>query len=250
MLGAVAFGMLAVVACLALCKLLLSAQATPIAALARTRSLILWTQPLIYLVTGLIVGEANRRSGPLYAPLVGLFLASFGWLVMRRQGGLASDPTVLGQMGATGVLFGLAGAITAPLLHRRAKALVCALILGGLLAFGWSLLNLGSVSGQAQQDRLDLAPDGTLRTETVAVPGARIVLLGARAGVELYATVSDEFGRFQITRVPSGRYSLRASVPPPGDGLAATELQVRGLLGGDTEPQTLTLTPEPPARNR
>ena len=236
------FGMLAVVVCVLLLRVLLGKQATQAAALTRMHSYLHWTQPFIYLGAGLMAGFADRRSGPLHAPVVGLLVASFAWLLVRRQDLLPADPALVGYMLATGVLLALLGALIAPLVQRKAAAVVIALLLLGAVSFLFALLNLGSVCGEVQQVVAERAGGGTISRQTRPVAGARVALLDEARGVELYSTVADGQGRFCMDRVPTGRYSLRAWGVGPEGGLVDTAVAVRRLIAGGTPFQTVTLS--------
>jgi hypothetical protein len=241
LLGAAVLGMLGVVVTLALLSVLVGAQATPAAALSRMRTFLYWSQPFIYLGAGVIAGAGSRRWGAVHAPVVGVFLASVGWLLVRRRDLLPPDPTLVGYMFAAGGLFALVGGLTAPLLREKATLAVVALVAVGLGAFAYAYVNLGAVSGQVQREVTEPAEGTTVATGTVPVSGVRVALVDNATGTELYATVSDVLGRYSISKVPRGTYTLRAwDTLGPGAPVDSTVTVQRSLTGG-TPWQTIAL---------
>ncbi len=240
LLVAVTGGVVGVVLSLLAFTALTGPQATEAGTLARVASYVLWTQPFIYVMSGLLAGVGDRRWGPVRAPIIGVFLASMCWFMLRQRALLPSEPNILAYLLPAGALFTLGGAMVAPLVRRFISTLVSAIIVIGIVAFLVAYLNLGSISGQVTREVISRAQGMTMSMDTVPVSGARVALLDAEQQTTLYLTSTGANGRYHISHVPIGRYTLR--VWDPTSPTIITEMvQVDRSITGGTRWQTVAL---------
>ena len=123
--AALVVGLLGVMISLWAYKSLMGPQATHAAALRRMADFLYWTQPFIYLAAGLIAGRGDPKGGPMRAPVIGLFLAAAGYLLVRRLGLLPPDSSIPGYMITAGALFGLGGPVWPPAGDHTARRSGC-----------------------------------------------------------------------------------------------------------------------------
>jgi hypothetical protein len=206
-------GLLAVLLSLVAFNILVSGQATRQAVLSRVGSYMLWTQPFIYIMAGLLAGARDSRWGPLRAPVIGLFLASMGWLLLTRQNMLPTEVNIVAYLLTAGALFALVGAMIAPLIKEHVGKAVTLIVALGMVAFVWSFLNLGSISGEVQREVIERAQGTTTAMKTVGVPGADVALVDTESGDILYTARTGSSGRYHISGVPIGEYTLKAWDP-------------------------------------
>lgn len=240
LLLSVLVGVIGVVVSLLAFRLLGSAQGTPEAAVARIGSYVLWTQPVIFIASGLLAGMRDPRWGPLRAPVIGLFLASLCWFLLRRQGLLPSQADILAWLLPAGALVALVGALVAPLLRDRVGTVIGALAALGVLAFIYAYLNLGAVSGQVTREVIQRASGMTTAMVTTPVPDARVALLAGPQGPVLYSTQTNASGRFLISGVPMKPYTLRVW-DPATPAIITDQVQVERAITGGTRWQTVSL---------
>lgn len=233
-------GVIAVVATLAAFRLLGGAQGTPAAAQVRIGSYVLWTQPFIYVMSGLLAGMRDARWGPMRAPVIGLFLASLCWFLLRRQDLLPSQPDILAYLLPAGALFTLFGALVAPLLRERVGAVIGLIVALGVAAFVYAYLSLGAVSGQVTREVIQRAAGMTTAMTTTPVASARVALLGGPEGPVLYSTQTNASGRFLISGVPMRQYTLRVW-DPATPAVISDEVQVERAITGGTRWKTISL---------
>lgn len=232
LLTAVVAGTIAMLISLLAFGALISDQATRQEELARTITLVYWSQPVVFIMAGLIAGAGDARWGPVRAPIIGVFLAAMCWVMLRRQQLLAPDANIMAYLLPAGAVFGLAGALLASVLRDRVSSAVGAMWVLGVVAFIWAYLNLGSISGVVQREVIQRGQDMTLAMDTVRVPDAPAALLQPGQGDVLYETKSSGNGRFHFRGVPLGEYTL--AVRDPIDGSTVTEKveAERAITGG------------------
>jgi len=220
-------------------------QATHEAALRRMADFIYWTQPFIYLGAGLIAGRGDPRGGPMRAPVIGLFLAAIGYLLVRRLNLLPPGSTVPGYMITAGALFALVGAVLAQLLGDHTYTAVGAVVLLGIVAYVAAYFNLGSVAGEVQREVVQRAEGMTVEMKTVNVPDVPVSLLDPENRVELYHTRSNQSGRFRFHKLPIGQYILH-TVEGYGLDRSVVEMRVTAdrTITGSTPWHTIALAPE------
>lgn len=233
-------GLIAVLVSLVAFNLLVGEEATQQAVLSRVASYVHWTQPFIYIMAGLLAGVRDSRWGPVRAPVIGLFLASMCWLLLTRQNLLPSEPNVVAYLLPAGALFSLLGALIAPLLKDYVSTAVGGIIVLGIAAFLWSLLNLGSISGPVQREIVERAAGMTTSMRTVRVPGADVALLDRESGAVLYVTRSSRSGYFRIGRAPIGEYVLRVE-DPDGPAVITQKVELERSITGGTRWQAVSL---------
>lgn len=233
-------GVIGVVASLLAFRVLGSAQGTPDAALVRIGSYVLWTQPFIYVASGLLAGMRDARWGPVRAPVIGLFLASLCWFLLRRQDLLPGHTDVLAYLLPAGALFTLFGALVAPLLKDRVGTIIGAIVALGVLAFIYAYLNLGAVSGQVTREVIQRAGGMTTAMTTTPVPSARVALLADPQGPPLYVTQTNASGRFLISGVPMRQYTLRVW-DPATPAVITDQVQVERAITGGTRWRSISL---------
>lgn len=239
-LVAIVGGVVGVVVSLMAFTVLSSPQATEAGTLERVASYVLWTQPFIYVMSGLLAGAGDRRWGPVRAPIIGVFLASMCWFMLRRRALLPSEPNILVYLLPAGALFALGGAMVAPLVRRFISVLVSATVIIGVVAFLIAYLNLGSISGQVTREVISRAQGMTMSMNTVPVPGARVALLDADQQTILYLTSTGASGRYHISHVPIGRYTLRVW-DPATSAVISESVEVDRTITGGTRWQTVAL---------
>jgi len=217
-------------------------QATHAEALRRMGSFIYWTQPFIYLAAGMLAGYSMPRGAAMRSPVVGLVLASFGWLLTRKVDLLPPDPNAVGFMLTAGALFALVGSLVSGLLRSHTPGVVAAMAGLGLLAWLGAYLNLGAVPGHCQQEVTQRADGMTTAMTTEPVPGVRVALLDPKDHTERYVTVSDDRGKFYFQRLPLGQYVLTAIYDgPTGRTVINKEIAVQRTIEGGTPPETIAL---------
>lgn len=233
-------GVIGVVLSLIAFRVLSGAQGTHQAELARIGPYILWTQPFIYVLSGLLAGARDARWGPVRAPVIGLFLASLCWFLLRRQALLPSEPDIPAYLLPAGALFALVGALVAPLLKDRVGTAVGAIVILGVLAFLYAYLNLGAVSGQVTREVIQRAAGMTTAMTTTPVANARVALLSDPEGAALYVTQTNVSGRFLISGVPIGEYTLRVW-DPATPAIITDRVRVERAITGGTRWKTISL---------
>ncbi len=221
---------------------LLGPQATHAAAVRRMGDFIYWTQPFVYLAAGLIAGRGDPRGGPMRAPVVGLFLAALGYLLVRRLDLLPPASTIPGYMIATGALFALVGAVLATLLGDHTSTAIWGLVLLGLIAYVVTYFNLASVAGRVQREVIERAQNMTIAMKTEPVPDVPLSLLDPEDRTELYVTRTNSGGRYLFSKVPPGDYLLH-TVHGYGQNQAVIEMRVQAArtITGDAPWQTIVL---------
>jgi len=232
LMTAVTAGAAAVLASVFAFNLLVGDAATQAAQHNLVVSYMYWSQPFIYVMAGLLAGVGDGRRGPIRAPVVGLLLASICWLMLRKQNLLPSEGNVVAWLMTAGALFALGGAMVAPLIKDYLGKAVAALVVLGIGAFVWTYLNLGTISGIAQRELITRAGGETRAMQTVPVPGAGVSLLDSENTTVLYTTETNNGGRYRISGVPIGKYTL--SVKDPVTQVVVTDaVQVdRSITGG------------------
>ncbi|MGD9496261.1 MAG: carboxypeptidase-like regulatory domain-containing protein [Armatimonadota bacterium] len=233
-------GLVSLFVSLLLYRALLGSQGTEAARLARVGSYMMWSQPLVYLIAGLIAAGRDPRWGPVRAPVIGLFLASCLWLLLRRQGLLPPDPTIIGYLFTAGALFSLFGALVAPPLGDRVGSAVIFLFLLGLTLFVWAYLNLGSISGQVTREVIQRAQGVTTAMTTTPVQAVRVALLDAQQEQVLYEAKTTSSGHYLISHVPIGSYRLRVW-DPLTPAVITQPVQVERSITGGTRWQAVAL---------
>ncbi len=241
LLTAVVGGGLAVLASLLAFNLLIGDQATEAARHARIASHLYWTQPIIYIMAGLIAAAEDSRWGPLRAPVIGLFLASVCWTLLRRQELLPAEVNILAYLLPAGALFGLLGALIAPLIKERVSTAVTAIVLLGLGAFVLAYLNLGAISGEVQREVIERAQGMTTAMRTVGVPDAKVALLDTDTGRVLYVSQTGRSGHFHISHVPIGDYHLRVWDPDHRPTVVTQPVEVDRAITGGKRWETVSL---------
>ena len=232
LLTSVMVGALVVIASVFAFGLLVGPGATREAELSRVTSFMYWTQPFIYVMAGLLAGSRDSRWGPVRAPIIGLLLASICWVMLRKQELLPSEGNVVAYLMTAGALFTLGGAMIAPLIRDYVGKAVGGLVLLGVVAFAWTYLNLGSISGVVQREHIVRIAGQAAKWETVAVPGAAVSLLDADGTTVLYSTTTNNGGRYQISGAPVGDYALRVKDPTTPAVLTEQVTLERSLTGG------------------
>jgi hypothetical protein len=232
LIGAVAAGVVAVLASILAFDLLVSDAATRAAEIERVVHYMYWSQPFIYIMAGLIAGSRDARWGPVRAPVIGLVLASLCWMALRKQNLLPPESDVVAWLLTAGALFCLGGAMIAPLVKDHVSRIVIGIFLVGILAFGWALLNLGSVSGKTQREVITRVAGQTRSMETVPVAGADVALLDDETGTPLYTTQTNSGGRYHFSGLPTGQYSLRVWDPATGAIVTDQVMVERTITGG------------------
>lgn len=242
LLLALVVGLLGVMISLWAYKSLMGPQATHAAALRRMADFIYWTQPFIYLAAGLIAGRGDPKGGPMRAPVIGLFLAAAGYLLVRRLGLLPPDSSIPGYMITAGALFGLVGAVLATLLGDHTGSAVWVLVGVGLIAYVAAYFGLASVAGRVQHEVIERAQGMTIAMKTEPVPDVPLSLLELDTRIELYSTRTNRGGRYLFSKVPPGDYLLRAE-HGYGRDRAVIEMRVQAArtITGDTPWATLVL---------
>ncbi|NLO07261.1 MAG: carboxypeptidase regulatory-like domain-containing protein [candidate division WS1 bacterium] len=240
LLVAVTGGTIAVLVSLVGFDLLVGPEATRPAVLGRVASFMYWTQPFIYIMAGLLAGVGDSRRGPVRAPVIGLFLASLCWLLLRKQELLPSEPDIIAYLLPAGALFALVGAMVAPLIRDHVGRAVAGIVIFGLAAFIWTYLNLGSVSGVVQREVIQRAEGMTMAMQTVPVPNARVALLNPQADTVLYVTQSGNQGHYRMGKVPLGQYALRVW-DPAGIAVITSMVEIERTITGGTRWQAVAL---------
>ncbi|MGC9319453.1 MAG: carboxypeptidase-like regulatory domain-containing protein [Armatimonadota bacterium] len=238
LLAATLGGLLAVMASLFGFSLLVNDQATEAEVMRRIAQYVYWSQPPTYVMAGLLAGARDPRRGPLQAPAIGLFLAAVCWLMLRRQGLLAPDTHIVAYLLPASALITLVGAIAAPLLQERAGTAVGVVIVLGVCAFIYAYLNLGAISGVVQREVIQRAGGMTTAMNTVPVANAPVVL--AEGNTVLYEATSNASGRFHISQVALGTYTLRVRDPITNRVVSQSAEVERSITGG-TKWQTVAL---------
>lgn len=213
LMTAVTAGAVAVLVSLLAFDLLVGESATRAAELERVASYMYWSQPFIYVMAGLLAGARDSRWGPVRAPVVGLVLAGICWMALRKQNLLPPQSDVVAWLMTSGALFSLGGAMIAPLIRDHIGRAVGGIILLGAIAFIWTFVNLGSISGVVQRDVITRVAGQATKWETVGVPGADVALLNPDRTVILYTVKTNNSGRYHFSGVPIGDYSLRVWDP-------------------------------------
>ncbi|MCD6361549.1 MAG: hypothetical protein J7M38_11895 [Armatimonadetes bacterium] len=245
LLTAVCAGLLGVIFSLWAYSSLVGPQATHAGAVRRMSDFIYWTQPFVYLGAGMLAGHGDRRGGPMRAPVIGLFLAAFGYLVVRRLDLLPPGSTIPSYMITAGALFALVGAVLATLIGERTNVVIGLLVLAGVVAYIVAYFNLGSVSGRAQHEVIQRAAGMTVQMKTETVPDLPLSLIDPDTRTELYRTRTNSGGRFRFNRVPPGDYILH-TVYGYGRERTVVEMKVkaeRTIMGG-SQLQVITLPTE------
>lgn len=242
LLLSVLIGVVGVVASLFAFRVLGSPQSTPEAELARVGSFMLWTQPFIYLASGLLAGVRGGRWGPVRAPVIGLFLAGLCWFLLRHQGLLPSQPNILAWLLPAGALFALLGAVVAPLLRDHVGTVIAALAVLGVLAFICAYVNLGGLAGQVRREVIQRVNGMTTAMIPTPVPNARVELLADPEGPVLYTTKTNSSGRFLFSGLPLKQFTLRIW-DPATPAVITDQVQVRRALAGGTWWTPINLPP-------
>jgi len=235
-------GMAAVVVSLWVHSTLIGEQATHAEALRRMGSFIRWTQPFIYLGAGMLAGYIVPRGATMRAPVVGLFLASFCWLLVRRLNLLPPDPNAVGFMVTAGALFALLGSFLAGILGDRTPGLVGLLAACGILAWVAAYFNLGGLPGQVQHEVIQRAQGMTVAMTTEPVPGVTVSLLDPVNHTELYVTTSSDRGRYNFQRIPLGEYMLHTVYGAGRDRkVIQKRIKIQRTIMGGTPWETIAL---------
>ncbi|MFW6437550.1 MAG: carboxypeptidase-like regulatory domain-containing protein, partial [Armatimonadota bacterium] len=229
---AVTVGAVAVLASLFAFDLLVGDAATHAAELDLVRSYMYWSQPFIYIMAGLLAGAGDGRRGPISAPVVGVLLATICWLALHKQDLLPPEGNVLGWLITAGALFALGGAMIAPLIKDNVGKTVGGIIVLGIGAFIWTYLNLGTISGVAQRELITRVGGETRAMQTVPVPDASVALLDTEGGASLYTTHTNNGGRYRISGVPVGDYTLSVRDPVTQTVVTNTVEVTRSITGG------------------
>ena len=224
--------MLAIIVSLIAFNIMIGEEATEAAVHSRTLSYIYWTQPFIYVMAGLLAGARDSRWGPIRAPIIGLFLASLGWLLVTRQDLLPPEASTLAYLLPAGALFSLLGAMIAPPLKEHVRTAVGAIVVLEIFAFLLTLLNLGSISGPVQREIIERAAGETTAIRTVRVPDATVTLLDPEAETPLYGTRTNRLGYYRMGRIPIGDYTLRVDDPDSPAVLTHSVEVERSIVGG------------------
>jgi len=219
---------------------LIGPQATEAERLSRVASYVVWTQPFVYNISGLLAGARDSRWGPVRAPVIGIFLAAVCWMLLRQRDLLASEPNILAYLLPAGALFSLFGAMAAPLLRDRVGSVVTGIVVLGIVAYILAYLNLGAISGQVTREMISRAQDMTMRMDTVPVPGVPVALRDSDDLQTLYTTQTRDNGRYMFTKVPIGEYLLRVQDPVTASVISDQARVDRAITGG-TPWQTIAL---------
>ncbi|MEA3402262.1 MAG: carboxypeptidase-like regulatory domain-containing protein [Armatimonadota bacterium] len=238
LLAATLGGLLAVLASLLGFSLLVGEQATEAEVMRRIGEYVYWSQPPIYIMAGLLAGARDPRRGPLRAPIIGLFLGAVCWLMLRRQGLLPPATNIIAYLLPAAALITLVGAMIAPLLRERAGTAAGAVIVIAIGAFIYAFLNLGAISGVVQREVIQRAGGMTTAMNTVPVANAPVVLV--RGDTVLYEARSNNAGRFHISQVALGAYTLRVGDPVTNTVVSQPAEVERSITGG-TKWQTVAL---------
>ena len=221
---------------------LIGPQATHEGSLLRMASFIYWTQPFIYLGAGLVAGRGDPKAGHMRAPVIGLFLASFAYLGLRRFDLLPADSSIPGYMITAGALFGLMGAGLANLLRERTAAVVALIAIGGLVAYFVAYVSLGSVSGTVQHEVIQRAQGMTVTMTTEPVPGVPLSLLDPKTRTILSRTTSNTSGRYLFSKLPLGTYVIHTVYGQGQDrAIIQSQVEVKRTMMGGSLPQIVTL---------
>ena len=229
---AIVVGALGVIVTVYAFGLMLPPGATKDAQLQRITSFMYWSQPFAYLIAGLIVGAAGDRWGVARGPVVGLLLGGLCWVMLRKQGLLPEEGGMLVFLLASGAIAALVGALIAPSLGSSVGGVVLAMFGVGILALLWTFLNLGSVSGVVQRERIVRVQGQAQKWETVPVPDANVALLDVEKGTTLYTTKTNSGGRYQIGRASLGDYTLRVWDPEAPEIVSEKVTLERSITGG------------------
>lgn len=240
LMTAATVGAVAVLASMFAFNLLVGRTATHAAELQRVASYMYWTQPFIYVMAGLLAGSQDSRWGPLRAPVIGVLLATICWLALRKQNLLPPDTSILAPLMTAGALFSLVGAMVAPVIREHIGKAVGGIALLGVVAFVWTFLNLGSISGGVQREVITRVGGVTRSMDTVRVPGADVALLDNQTGTILYATKTNSGGRYHMGGAPIGEYMLRVRDPDSPAIITEAVTLERSITGG-TRWQTIAL---------
>ncbi len=241
LLIAMTVGALAVLASIFGAALLVGDSATRAAELERMTAAMYWTQPFIYAMAGLLVGSGDTRGGSLRAPVVGLVLASIGWLTLRNMNLLPGESNAVAYLMTASALFALGGAMIAPLIKDHVGKVVGGIIVVGLMLFVWAFLNLGAISGKVERDVITRVQGQATKWVTVGVPNADVALLDRDQDVVLYTTKTSSSGRYHISGVPIGNYRLRVWDPRTADVMTDNVTVQRSITGG-TRWESVALT--------
>ncbi len=242
LLTALLVGMLGVLLSVWAFTSLVGPQATHEGSMLRMASFIYWTQPFIYLGAGLIAGRGDPKAGYMRSPVIGLSLASFAYLGLRRLDLLPADSSILGYMITAGALFGLMGGALATFLRERTAAVVALIAIGGLVAYFVAYVSLGSVAGTVQHEVIQRAQGMTVAMTTEPVPGVPLSLLDPETHTVLYLTTSNSSGRYLFSKLPLGWYVIQ-TIYGQGRNRAIIESRVevkRTMMGGSL-PHLITL---------
>lgn len=240
LMAATTVGAVAVFASIFAFDLLVSDAATQAAAQERVTSYMYWTQPFIYIMAGLLAGSSDSRWGPLRAPVIGLLLASICWIALRKQNLLPAESDVVAYLMTAGALFALGGAMVAPLIKDHIGKAVGGIVLVGIGAFIWTFVNLGTISGVVQRDVITRVGGQATQWVTVGVTDADVALLDAAQNQTLYTTKTHSGGRYRISGVPIGEYSLRVW-DPAGPAVLTQKVTVERSITGGTRWQAVAL---------
>ncbi|MFW5867043.1 MAG: carboxypeptidase-like regulatory domain-containing protein [Armatimonadota bacterium] len=240
LMTAVTVGAVAVLASLLAFNLLVGDAATRAAELDLIASYMYWSQPFVYVMAGLLAGAGDSRRGPIRAPVVGLLLASICWGALRKQNLLPAETNVVIWLMTAGALFALGGAMVAPLIKDYVGKAVGAIVLLGIIAFGWTYVNLGTVSGIAQREIITRTGGETRSMETVPVPNAGVALLEPETATALYTTQTNSGGRYRVRGIPVDSYTLSVRDPVTGAVVTRT-VEVEQSITGGTRWQSVAL---------
>lgn len=245
LLTALLVGMLGVVVSLWAFSSLIGPQATHEAALFRMASFIYWTQPFVYLGAGLIAGRGDPKAGHMRAPVIGLFLASFAYMAIRRIDLLPAGGSIPGYMITAGALFGLMGAGLAHLLRERTSMVVTLIAIGGLIAYFVAYMNLGSVAGTVQHEVVQRAQGMTVSMTTEPVSEVPLSLLDPETRTVLYRTTSNNSGHYLFSKLPLGAYVIH-TIYGQGQNRAIIQqrVEVKRTIMGGALPQLIVLPTE------
>jgi len=232
LLIAVMGGVIGVLGTLMALMALIGPQATEAARLSRVATYVMWTQPAVYVISGLLAGARDSRWGPVRAPVIGLFLASVCWALLRQRDMLPSEPNILAYLLPAGALCSLFGAMVAPLLRDRVGTAVAAVVVLGVVAYILAYLNLGAISGQVTRELISRAQGMTMRMDTVPVPDAPVALLDVDSHETMYTAQTRETGRYMISKVPIGEYLVRVQDPVTGTVVSGRARVDRAITGG------------------
>jgi len=242
LLTALLVGMLGVIFSMWAFASLIGPQATHEGAVLRINTLIYWTQPFIYLGAGLLAGRGDPKGGHMRAPIVGLFLASFAYLGLRRLDLLPATSSIPGYMLTAGALFGLLGAGLATYLREHTTKAVALIGIGGLIAFMVACVNLGYVTGRVQQGVVQRGQGMTVSTTTEPISGVTLSLLDPKTRIALHHATSNSAGRYLFSKLPLGLYVVHTvHGQDPDLIIIENQVEVRRALFGGARPQLIVL---------